>query len=261
LDQPFRYDVTVSFAGEDRPTVEHLVRILRRNGVRVFYDAWEQSNLWGKDLYQHLDAVYRTAARYCLIFVSKHYVAKAWAQHELKSAQARAFVENIEYILPIRLDDTELPGIPPTIAYLDTRDTSLAEIAQIFVAKLGLKRDIDIATLLDSGDPEDRSKALTEIALRCNPAFFDRVIELMLSDRETDVRENAARALDNLNDPRAFPSLVEAIHDPQFSVRSAAGWALVHLGADLVAAEMQRLYNTSDNHGAKEMALLVLQNL
>jgi len=114
----FRHDVTVSFAGEDRTTVERLVRLLRRNGVRVFYDAWEQADLWGKDLYKHLDEIYRSAARYCLIFVSEHCVKKLWTKHELRSAQARAFEENSEYILPIRLDDSGLLGIPPTIAYL-----------------------------------------------------------------------------------------------------------------------------------------------
>lgn len=140
---PFRYDVTVSFAGEDRPTVDRLVRLLRRHGVRVFYDAWEQADLWGKDLYQHLDEIYRSEARYCLIFVSEHYVKKAWTKHELRSAQARAFKENSEYILPIRLDEAELPGLPPTIAYLDARKIPLAEICQMFVSKLGLKREIE----------------------------------------------------------------------------------------------------------------------
>jgi len=161
LGESFRYDVTVSFAGEDRPTVERLARLLRRNGVRVFYDAWEQADLWGKDMYQHLDAIYRYAARYCLIFVSEHYVKKAWTKHELKSAQARAFGENSEYILPIRLDDAELPGLPPTVAYLDARTTPLPEICRMFVSKLGLDREIDIATLLSSEDEEDRRKALT----------------------------------------------------------------------------------------------------
>lgn len=261
MGESFRYDVTVSFAGEDRSTVERLARLLRRNGVRVFYDAWEQSDLWGKDLYQHLDAVYRSAARYCLVFVSEHYVKKAWTKHELKSAQARAFEENAEYILPIRLDDTELPGLPPTVAYLDARTTPLTEICQIFVSKLGLKGEIDIATLLSSEDGEDRKKALTEIAIYGYPEHFERVIELMLSDPVNGVRRDAAWALDNLNDARALPALVKAIHDRSFGVRSAAGWALVHLGEELVRADMERIHRESGNAGAREMALLVLQNL
>jgi hypothetical protein len=28
-------------------------------------------------------------------------------------------MENREYILPVRLDDTEIPGISPTVGYLD----------------------------------------------------------------------------------------------------------------------------------------------
>ena len=105
MNKSYQYDVTVSFAGEDRQTVEQLVKMLDSQGVRVFYDAWEQAGIWGKDLYQHLDEIYRFAARFCIIFVSNHYVKKAWTKHELKSAQARAFQENSEYILPVLLDD------------------------------------------------------------------------------------------------------------------------------------------------------------
>jgi len=261
LSKSFRYDVAFSFAGEDRPTVEHLARLMRRNGIRVFYDAWEQADLWGKDLYQHLDAIYRFAARYCLIFVSEHYVNKAWTKHELKSAQARAFEENLEYVLPVRLDDSELPGLTPTIAYLDARTTPLHEICQMFVVKLGLKRPINISTLLNSNDSVDRAKALSEIAICCYSEYFERVVELMLSDPTNNVREKAAWALDNLNDPRALSALIKAIHDPAFSVRSLAGWALVHLGETLVRSEMEKILRESGDAGAKEMAALVLQNL
>ncbi len=261
MGDSFRYDVTFSFAGEDRATAEKLARLLRRSGARVFYDAWEQADLWGKDLYQHLDTVYRSAARYCVIFVSDHYVKNAWAKHELKSAQARAFGENAEYILPVLLDDAQLPGLPPTVAHIDARTTPLAEIAQIFLTKLGIDREVDVAKLLASEDAEDRARALTEIALHGSPEYFQEVTDLMLSDPVTDVRAKAAWALDNLNDPRALPSLTEAIHDRSFDVRSLAGWGLVHLGEDLVRVEMERIRRESDNHEACEMALLVLQNL
>lgn len=261
MKESFRYDVTFSFASEDRPTVEHLARLMRRNGIRVFYDTWEQADLWGKDLYNHLDQIYRIAARYCIIFVSEHYVKKAWTKHELRSAQARAFEENSEYILPIRIDDTELPGLPPTIGYIDVRKIPLTEICQMFVSKLGLERRVDIATLLSSEDGEDRAKALNEIAFNGYSEHLERVIDLMLSDPRNNIREKAAWAIDNLNDPRAFQPLIKAIHDPVFGVRSAAGWALVHMGSALVQSEMDRIHRESSNDGAKEMALLVLNNL
>jgi hypothetical protein len=72
----FEYDVVLSFAGEDRKHAEQLYDILKREKVRVFYDLAEQHGLWGKDLYQHLQAIYRDKARYCVVFVSKYYAKK-----------------------------------------------------------------------------------------------------------------------------------------------------------------------------------------
>ncbi|WP_162604762.1 toll/interleukin-1 receptor domain-containing protein [Geomonas ferrireducens] len=132
----FKYDITVSFAGEDRLVVEQFVNKLNESGVRVFFDSWEQANLWGKDLYQHLDEVYRKSARFCVVFISQHYAAKAWTSHELRSAQARAFRDNAEYILPIKIDDTELLGLPPTIGYLDLRKVNVESIASLVLQKL-----------------------------------------------------------------------------------------------------------------------------
>ena len=112
--QRYLYDVALSFAGEDRVHAEALAEALRRYGVSVFYDKYEKNTLWGKDLYIHLSDLYQNKARYCVTFFSGHYVAKMWTKHELRAAQARAFTEQQEYILPIRLDETEIPGILPT---------------------------------------------------------------------------------------------------------------------------------------------------
>jgi hypothetical protein len=132
----FEYDVAVSFAGEDRAIAEQFAEILKAKGLKVFYDSWEQANLWGRDLYQHLDDVYSKKARFCVMFLSAHYAAKAWTNHELKSAQARAFQENDGYILPVRLDDTIIPGIRPTLGYLDLRKISVEDVAQLAIQKI-----------------------------------------------------------------------------------------------------------------------------
>lgn len=129
-------DVTLSFAGEDRKHAEDLAKLLDAGGYSVFYDEFELAELWGKDLYQYFSEVYKDKARYCVVFSSKYYAQKLWAQHELKNAQARAFEDNQEYILPIRIDDTEIPGILPTVGYLDLRKRSIGQIYQILVVKL-----------------------------------------------------------------------------------------------------------------------------
>ena len=37
----FEYDISLSFAGENRAVAEHLAQLLVHDGVRVFYDAYE----------------------------------------------------------------------------------------------------------------------------------------------------------------------------------------------------------------------------
>ena len=133
----YEYDVVLSFAGEDRKYVIKTASFLSRTGVKVFYDEYEEIGLWGKDLYQHLDKIYQNMAKYAVIFISEAYKNRLWTKHELKSAQARAFSENEEYILPVRFDDTEIPGIIKTIGYLDLRKITPIQLAKKIIKKLG----------------------------------------------------------------------------------------------------------------------------
>jgi len=133
----YEYDIAFSFAGEDRKYAESIADLLKESNVTVFYDLYEEAHLWGKNLYQHLSMVYRDRARYCLVFLSSSYAERLWTRHELEQAQARAFSENSEYILPLRVDDTEIPGINRTIAYIDLRNHSIEHVVDIILRKLG----------------------------------------------------------------------------------------------------------------------------
>lgn len=72
----YKYDITLSFAGEDRKYVAEVAEILKANSVKVFYDEFEKADLWGKDLGVHFDYVYRKAAKYCIPFISASYKEK-----------------------------------------------------------------------------------------------------------------------------------------------------------------------------------------
>jgi len=131
------YDVVYSFAGEDREYVERVARYTKEHGATVFYDMDEQADLWGKDLAEHLDDVYRQRARYCVMFISKHYAVKMWTKHERQSALARALQERSEYLLPVRFDNTEIPGIRPTVAFIDASKVMPDELGKLILQKLG----------------------------------------------------------------------------------------------------------------------------
>lgn len=134
--RPDRYDVALSFAGEDRAYVEKVAEALKASGIEVFYDAYEKVELWGKNLVDHLAEIYQKRSRFVVMFISKHYVQKAWPTHERQHAQARALVAREQYILPARFDDTEVPGMTSTVAYVDLRQVTPEELASMIKAKL-----------------------------------------------------------------------------------------------------------------------------
>lgn len=132
----YDYDIAVSFAGEDREIVQQYCDILSSNGLKVFYDKYEKIGLWGANLYDKFDEIYRTKALFCVIFISKYYATKVWTNHERKAAQARALQENREYVLPVRVDDTEIPGISSTTGYVDLRQSSIKELSEMTIQKV-----------------------------------------------------------------------------------------------------------------------------
>ncbi len=131
-----RYDIALSFAGENRPYVEEVAAGLKSAGVSVFYDRYETANLWGKNLIDHLADIYSKNSRYVVMFISKEYVNKVWTSHERRHAQDRALVAQEEYILPARFDDTPVPGMTTTVGFQDLRHTTPGELVKIVLAKL-----------------------------------------------------------------------------------------------------------------------------
>lgn len=146
-----RYDVALSFADEDRPYVDRVAAYLRAHNVKLFYDRYEEVALWGKNLYAYLAEVYSRQAYYTVIFISKHYKEKVWTSLELTSAQERALEERREYILPVRFDDTEIPGLTRTIGYLSLRDRAPEALAELVREKLVLENLIVDSTVSRSG--------------------------------------------------------------------------------------------------------------
>jgi hypothetical protein len=130
------FDVALSYASEDREYVNTVAGVLQQRGVKVFYDQYETATLWGKNLYDHLRSVYGEKSRYTVMFISESYKNKNWTNFERETAQARAFADNREYILPVRFDDTKLPGMLDTTAYVSAQQLSPTELAELIIKKL-----------------------------------------------------------------------------------------------------------------------------
>ena len=146
----WQWDVALSFAGEQREYVERVAAALKARGVRCFYDADEQVELWGRHLAEELPAVYAGQAAVVVVFISAEYAAGDWTRVERRAALARAVRERREYVLPARFDDTVLPGLLDDVVAVDLRRHAPERSADLVAAKL--------ASLADTspGGPRDR---------------------------------------------------------------------------------------------------------
>jgi hypothetical protein len=126
----------LSFDGEKRPYVAEVAAALRDAGIACFYDTDSAIALWGKNQVVEFQRVFRDAATVVVVFVSAEYAAKAWTSHEFRSALERAITEKREYVLPVRFDDTALPGLDTSLSYLRADEYSPERLAAAIAAKL-----------------------------------------------------------------------------------------------------------------------------
>lgn len=177
LQKSFSYDVCLSFAGEDRPYVSQVAQALKERGITFFYDEDEQADLWGKDLYEHFAYIYGQAARYCILFASHHYARKHWTTHERENAQARALKETKEYILPARFDDTQIPGLPATVGYVNLATMEPESLAELISKKVeGRERHeflpLDADVLCETLGIEDTADEMKDRAITSAVGFL-----------------------------------------------------------------------------------------
>ena len=132
------YQVALSFAGEQRDYVEEVARHLAAKSIAVFYDGFEVAQLWGKDGAETFHQVYSARATYVVMFISEEYVGKHWARLERRSALSRMLKDEQEFILPVRFDDTPIPGLPDTTLYLSANDYQPGKLAAVIAKKLGI---------------------------------------------------------------------------------------------------------------------------
>lgn len=134
----YEYDVAVSFAGPDRPTVEALVRELEGHGLEVFYDFDEQAMLWGKDLRKELARVYGEDAQFMIICLSNHYPERDWSIFEFEVGKDSAGKRTEDYLLPLIVgaERPSIVGLPATVGHLSLADRSATDIAELLQEKI-----------------------------------------------------------------------------------------------------------------------------
>lgn len=158
-----KFAVGLSFAGEQRDYVQDVALGLQARGVRVFYDAFEEDALWGCDLIDTLHDLYSERMQRVVVFVSKEYVAKPFTNLERRSALSKAITLNTKYVLPVRFDDTVLPGMPSSTGYLRASDKTPEQLAVAICNQLGMSQSLKANQI-----PPPRSEFVRETISFCH---------------------------------------------------------------------------------------------
>ena len=137
-ERGYEFDIGLSFASEQREYVERVAEELNYRGIRVYYDAYDRANLWGRDLGEYFKEVFQDKCRHCIVFASKEYAKKMWPTVELENILSKVTEGQKDFILLVRFDQITIPGIPYTKGYLDAHSYTPVQISQLAAQKLGV---------------------------------------------------------------------------------------------------------------------------
>lgn len=120
--------VFICHASEDKSTAREVAHFLKDLGSEVWFDEWEIKV--GESIVQRIDGALGQVT-HLLLLLSKHSVDKPWVQKEFSSALMRQLSNNSITVLPMRLDDSQLPALLADIKYADARKELTRGLSEI----------------------------------------------------------------------------------------------------------------------------------
>lgn len=116
LSQLVTPKVFISYHSSDKAFVERLVRDLQNNNIEVWYD--ESEIQIGENIKDKVSSAIKDCAYY-MIIISENYKRSKFVEFELLKMLEQEKKENITKILPVNIDNSELPEIIQDRMYAD----------------------------------------------------------------------------------------------------------------------------------------------
>ena len=134
MDEP--YEVALSLAGEDREYVEQVALGLKSHGVRVFYDMFQQADLWGKNLGEELGGDLLDGDLHGDVRV-RGLRAEGVDEARATECARQGHHQQVDSVLPARFDDVDVPGLSKTVGYINLQKTTPTQLVDLLLQKLG----------------------------------------------------------------------------------------------------------------------------
>lgn len=135
-----RFQVALSFPGEKRDYVRQVAELLSQSLSRnaIFYDEWYEAELARISLNNYLQDIYYQNAGLVVPFLCKEYESKQWCGLEWHAIQAIIKEREGDGIMPLRFDDTKIPGLFSHDGYIDLRKRTPLQTANLILDRIGL---------------------------------------------------------------------------------------------------------------------------
>lgn len=136
----YEFEAALSFAGEDRTFVSQVAKFLKDKKINIYYDDNDKHNIVSQNVPNRLQEIFTHKSRRCIIFISKYYYEKKYTMFEWECAQER-FLNQKDYIIPVKLDDIPIKGIPEIFGHIDARGRTPEDVGNEILGIIQPDRD------------------------------------------------------------------------------------------------------------------------
>src|SRR6185436_14948287 len=129
-----RFRIALSFPGEHRPFVERVAERLAAavGRERVLYDDYYEAEFARPDLDTYLQRLYHDESELIAVFLCSEYEAKEWCGLEWRAVRD-LIKRRASAIMPLRFDDTAIPGLFSIDGYASIDGRSPEDIAALIL--------------------------------------------------------------------------------------------------------------------------------
>jgi hypothetical protein len=128
--------VALSFPGEKREFVSQVAEGLKERLGDIFYDHYFEAELAQPDLDILLQRIYHDNSDLIVIFTCEDYDKKEWCGLEWRAIRDLLKKRKGNIIMPMRFDDTVIPGLFSIDGYIDLRGRTPEQIVNLICQRI-----------------------------------------------------------------------------------------------------------------------------
>lgn len=132
-----RFRVALSFPGEQREFAKEVADFLGEEFGKdeVFYDKHFEAELARIDLDTYLQKIYHDDSELIVVFLCGEYEKKEWCGLEWRAIRDLIKKRKASDIMPVRFDDTHIPGLFSIDGYVTMGDRTARDVAELAIER------------------------------------------------------------------------------------------------------------------------------